>query len=154
MQDSQAQFLLAAVDVNDRAPHGAARDHAAHAGDREERKQQDFDDLVDTAMQKAGSRKALVPSKSKKKMQEVDLRQLTRSKRQLVIEQALQVCCLRCAACTTGPSHCCTSDKLYPGNKHCRLISLSQPCSNACDAEQGRRPRKILWQAQGEDAEV
>ncbi|KAL3150185.1 hypothetical protein ABBQ32_000044 [Trebouxia sp. C0010 RCD-2024] len=78
----------AAVDVNDR---GAARDHAANAGDRASRQQRDFDDLVDSALQKAGSsRKALVPSKSKKKMVEVDLKQLTRSKRQLVIEQALE----------------------------------------------------------------
>lgn len=81
--------LHAAVDVNDR---GAARDHAANAGDRASRQQRDFDDLVDSALQKAGSsRKALVPSKSKKKMVEVDLKQLTRSKRQLVIEQALEV---------------------------------------------------------------
>ncbi|DBA79271.1 TPA: hypothetical protein ACH3X2_007820 [Trebouxia sp. C0005] len=79
-----------AVDVSDRAPHGAARDHAANAGDRESRKQQDFEDLVDHALQKAGSKKALVPSKSKKNMQEVDLSKLTRSKRQLVIEQALE----------------------------------------------------------------
>ncbi len=83
--------MRAAVDVNDRAPHGAARDHAANAGDREERKQQDFDDLVDHALQKAGSKKALVPSKSKKKMVELDLNKLTRSKRQLVVERALEV---------------------------------------------------------------
>lgn len=83
--------MPAAVDVSDRAPHGGAREHAAHAGDREERKQQDFDDLVDTALQKVGSKRALVPSKSKKKMQEVDLSKLTKSKRQLVVEQALQV---------------------------------------------------------------
>lgn len=83
--------MPAAVDVSDHAPHGAARDHAANAGDRESRKQQDFDDLVDHALQKAGSKKALVPSKSKKNMQEVDLSKLTPSKRQLVIEQALEV---------------------------------------------------------------
>ena len=82
--------LYAAVDVT-AAPHGAARDHATIAGDREERKQQDYDDLVDTALQKTGSKKALVPSKSKKKLQQVDLNKLTRSKRQLVVEQALQV---------------------------------------------------------------
>ena len=92
--------------MNDR---GAAQDHAANAGDRATRKQQDFDDLVDSALQKAGSsRKALVPSKSKKKMQEVDLRQLTRSKRQLVIEQALEVCwCISTIAAyrTVNTSH-------------------------------------------------
>ena len=78
-----------------------------------ERKQQDYDDLVDHALQKAGSKKALMPSKSKKKMQEVDLSKLTRSKRQLVIEQALEVswsyhekpaqcqmCCICIRACT------------------------------------------------------
>lgn len=86
----------AAVDVNDR---GAARDHAANAGDRATRKQQDFDDLVDTALQAGSSRKALVPSKSKKKMQEIDLKQLTRSKRELVIEQALEVCCCTGMVC-------------------------------------------------------
>ena len=120
MQDSEFRVLFAAVDVNDRAPHGPARDHAANAGDREERKQQDFDDLVDTALQKTGSRKALVPSKSKKKMQQVDLSQLTRSKRQLVIEQALQVCCDTIALCSmhTGHSQCYTSHELYHGNKH------------------------------------
>ena len=118
----EVYFPLAAVDVNDRAPHGAPRHHAANAGDREERKQQDYDDLVDTALQKAGSRKALVPSKSKKKMQEVDLRHLTRSKRQLVIEQALQVCCRTIAACTAG--HSSTFHKLYD-NKLCKLIYQS-----------------------------
>ena len=43
-------------------------------------------------MQKrAASQKALVPSKSKKHMQEIDLTKLTRSKRALVVEQALEV---------------------------------------------------------------
>ena len=82
------------MDVSDRAPHGPARDHAANAGDRHERKQQDFDDLVDHALERSGSKKALVPSKSKKKMQQIDLNKLTRSKRQLVIEQALEACSL------------------------------------------------------------
>ena len=88
---------FAAADVGDRAPHGAARSEAANAEDRHDRKQQDFGDLVDHAMERSGSKKALVPSKSKKKMQEIDLRKLTRSKRQLVVEQALEVCMCRCA---------------------------------------------------------
>ena len=91
-QTVDIEFLHAAVDVSDRAPHGPARDHAANAGDRHERKQQDFDDLVDHAMERSGSKRALVPSKSKKKMQQIDLNKLTRSKRQLVVEQALEAC--------------------------------------------------------------
>lgn len=157
--------LYAAVDVT-AAPHGAARDHATIAGDREERKQQDYDDLVDTALQKTGSKKALVPSKSKKKLQQVDLNKLTRSKRQLVVEQALQVFGFSQPAVLhtlAGYNYCPLSAPLL---KNCITatscvalrFSLLDLCksneSSACYAEQGCRPRKVLWQAQRKNAEV
>lgn len=85
-------IVRAATDGPDRAPHGPARDHAANALDRQSRKDRDFDDLVDSAMhRRASTQKVLVPSKSKKNMQEVDLSKLTRSKRNLVVEQVLEV---------------------------------------------------------------
>ena len=83
--------VSAATDPVDRAPQGPARDFAAQAVDREFRKHQDFDDLVNAALQRTGSKTALVPSKSRKKLQEVDLSKLSRSKRELVVEQALEV---------------------------------------------------------------
>lgn len=149
-------ILLAAVDVNDHTLHGAAPDHAANVGDREERKQQDYDELVDFALEKAGSRKALVPSKSKKKMQQVDLSKFTRSKRQLVIEQALQV---RCCTNACAPRTSWLQVRLRLSQAHAVLLHVNSTLSallnsDACYAEQGCRSRKVLWQAQREDAEV
>jgi len=62
-----------------------------HAWDGEERKHDDFTNLVSAALHKAGSKKALLPTKSKKTINEVNLRDLTRSKRRFVVEQALEV---------------------------------------------------------------
>ncbi|DBA99141.1 TPA: hypothetical protein ACH3X3_011764 [Trebouxia sp. C0006] len=61
-----------------------------HALDGEERKHDDFTNLVSAALHKAGSKKALLPTKSKKTITEVNLRDLTRSKRRFVVEQALE----------------------------------------------------------------
>lgn len=77
-------FALAAVDT--RQSH-----RQVHALDGEERKHDDFTNLVSAALHKAGSKKALLPTKSKKTINEVNLRDLTRSKRQFVVEEALEV---------------------------------------------------------------
>ncbi|KAL3134216.1 hypothetical protein ABBQ38_006651 [Trebouxia sp. C0009 RCD-2024] len=55
-----------------------------------ERKGDDYDELVNTALRKAGSKKALLPSRSKNQFKEVDLRDLTLSKRKFVVEEALE----------------------------------------------------------------
>lgn len=62
-----------------------------NALDGEERKGDDYDELVNTALRKAGSKKALLPSRSKNQFKEVDLRDLTLSKRKFVVEEALEV---------------------------------------------------------------
>ena len=59
--------------------------------DGEERKKEDYDNLVNTALRKAGSTKALLPTKSKNQFKEIDLRDLTLTKRKFVVEQALEV---------------------------------------------------------------
>ena len=46
--------------------------------------------LLNTALRKAGSKKALLPTKSKKQFIEIDLRDLTLFKRKFVVEQALE----------------------------------------------------------------
>lgn len=118
--------LYAATDGPHRAPHGPARDHAANALDRQSRKDRDFDDLVDSAMQRrASSQKALVPSKSKKNMQEVDLNKLTRSKRNLVIEQVLEVWRHSLLSMTCGiHRHCLPGNALLKGTHELH----SHPC--------------------------
>ncbi|KAL0018676.1 hypothetical protein WJX77_002041 [Trebouxia sp. C0004] len=73
----------AAVDIQPSARH-------ITTFDGEERKQEDYATLVDTALRKAGSKKALLRTKSKQHFKEVDLRDLTLSKRKFVVEQALE----------------------------------------------------------------
>ncbi len=51
----------------------------------------DFTNVVSAALHKAGSKKALLPTKSNKTIDEINLRDLTRSKRRFVVEQALEV---------------------------------------------------------------
>ncbi|KAL3140482.1 hypothetical protein ABBQ38_004739 [Trebouxia sp. C0009 RCD-2024] len=73
----------AAVDTRHTGRH-------ANGYDGEERKKEDYDTLVNTALHKAGSKKALLPTKSKKQFREIDLRDLTLSKRKFVVEQVLE----------------------------------------------------------------
>ncbi|KAL3153605.1 hypothetical protein ABBQ32_013211 [Trebouxia sp. C0010 RCD-2024] len=73
----------AAVDTRHTGRH-------ANAYDGEERKKEDYDNLVNSALRKAGSKKALLPTKSKKQFREIDLRDLTLSKRKFVVEQVLE----------------------------------------------------------------
>ena len=77
-------FAFAAVDARHTGRH-------ANAHDGEERKKEDYDNLVNTALRKAGSKKVLLPTKSKRYFREIDLRDLTLSKRKFVVDQALEV---------------------------------------------------------------
>ena len=90
---------LAAVDTRLTGRH-------VNAYDGEERKKEDYDNLVNTALRKAGSKKALLPSKSKNQFKEVDLRDLTLSKRKFVVEQALEVKSLQLQACVRIWTYC------------------------------------------------
>ncbi len=83
---SCSDFCFASAAVDTRQSH-----RHVHALDGEERKHDDFTNLVSAALHKAGSKKALLPTKSKKTINEVNLRDLTRSKRRFVVEQALEV---------------------------------------------------------------
>ena len=63
----------------------------SHALDGVARKHEDFNNLVKAALHKAGSNKAILPTKSKKTVREIGMQELTRSKRQFVVEQVLEV---------------------------------------------------------------
>ena len=89
---------FAAVDTRHTGNH-------AIACDGEERKKEDYDNLVNTALRKAGSKKALLPTKSKKHFKETDLRNLTLSKRKFVVEQALEV--IHCSSRPALPTPNC-----------------------------------------------
>lgn len=54
-------------------------------------KDDDFEELTSAAMQRVDSRKVVVPSESRKNVHEVDVRKLTKSQRNRIIEQSLQV---------------------------------------------------------------
>ena len=86
LQIGCCDFCFASAAVDTRQSH-----RQVHALDGEERKHDDFTNLVPAALHKAGSKKALLPTKSKKTITEVNLRDLTRSKRRFVVEQALEV---------------------------------------------------------------
>lgn len=86
LQVGCCDFCFASAAVDTRQSH-----RQVHALDGEERKHDDFTNLVSAALHKAGSKKALLPTKSKKTITEVNLRDLTRSKRRFVVEQALEV---------------------------------------------------------------
>jgi len=59
--------------------------------DAGERKDDDFEQLQAAAMQRVNSKKVVVPTASRKNIQEVDVRKLTRSQKNRIIDAGLQV---------------------------------------------------------------
>lgn len=115
LSGDSCDFLCAsaAVDTRHTGRH-------ANAFDGEERKKEDYDNLVNTALRKAGSKKALLPTRSKKHFKEIDLRDLTLSKRKFVVEQALEV--IHCSCSSSWLQACTYTDCLSPIAVNRKLI--------------------------------
>lgn len=100
----------AAADEVGRPSTGAGRTQAHINMERQDRKDLDLAELMHAAMQKGGlTDKAMLPSASKQKLNTVSLRHLTRSQRERVIEEALQVPRgVDCFEVRLTPVHQCT----------------------------------------------
>ena len=68
-----------------------ARQHKENQQDAEGGKDEDFQELQAAARQRVNSQKVVVPTPSRKNMKEIDVRKLTRSQKNMVLEQVLQV---------------------------------------------------------------
>jgi len=68
-----------------------SREHKEVQQDARERKDDDFEQLQAAAMQRVNSKKVVVPTASRKNIQEVDVRKLTRSQKNRIIDAGLQV---------------------------------------------------------------
>ena len=81
--------VLSVTGANDMG-HGA-RQHKAGQEDTEAGKDEDLQQLQAAAMQRVNSQKVVVPTPSRKNMKEIDVRKLTKSQKNMVLDQALQV---------------------------------------------------------------
>ena len=81
--------VLSVTGANDMG-HGA-RQHKESQEDTEAGKDEDFQQVQAAALQRANSQKVVVPTPSRKNMKEIDVRKLTKSQRNMVLDQALQV---------------------------------------------------------------
>ncbi len=68
-----------------------SREHKEVQQDARERKDDDFEQLQAAAMQRVNSKKVVVPTASRKNIQEVDVRKLTRSQKNRILDAGLQV---------------------------------------------------------------
>lgn len=68
-----------------------AMQHKAGQQNREAGQDEDFQELQAAAMQRVTSQKVVVPTPSRKNMKEIDVRKLTKSQKNTVLDQALQV---------------------------------------------------------------
>lgn len=69
----------------------ASREHKQEQQDAGSRKDDDFEELQAAAMQKITSQKVVLPTASRKHIQEVDVRKLTRSQKNRILDAGLQV---------------------------------------------------------------
>lgn len=69
----------------------ASREHKQEQQDAGSRKDDDFEELQAAAMQKVTSQKVVLPTASRKHIQEVDVRKLTRSQKNRILDAGLQV---------------------------------------------------------------
>lgn len=83
-----------------------ARQHKAGQQDREAGQDEDFQELQAAAMQRVTSQKVVVPTPSRKNMKEFDVRKLTRSQKNMVLDQALQVPPCTFCSCTLYTKGC------------------------------------------------
>ena len=89
----------------------ASREHKQEQQDAGSRKDDDFEELQAAAMQKVTSQKVVLPTASRKHIQEVDVRKLTRSQKNRILDAGLQVtvfsiyCVLRFNTCKRCAVH-------------------------------------------------
>ena len=89
-----------------------SREHKEEQQDAGERKDDDFEQLQAAAMQRVNSKKVVVPTASRKNIQEVDVRKLTGSQKNRILDAGLQV-------------------KIFEVLNHCPILSVG--VSNSCD---------------------
>ena len=89
-----------------------SREHKEEQQDASERKDDDFEQLQAAAMQRVNSKKVVVPTASRKNIQEVDVRKLTGSQKNRILDAGLQV-------------------KVFEVLNHCPILSVG--VSNSCD---------------------
>ena len=68
------------------------RQHKQTQQNAEEGKDADLEELTAAAMQRIDPKKVVVPTASRKNIEEIDVRKLTKSQRNRIIDQGLQVC--------------------------------------------------------------
>lgn len=68
-----------------------ARQHKEEQQDAQAGKDDDFEQLQAAAMQRVNSQKVVLPTPSRKNIQEVDVSKLTRSQKNRILDQGLQV---------------------------------------------------------------
>ena len=68
-----------------------ARQHKQGQQEAEAGKDEDFQELQATAMQRANSQTVVVPTPYRKNMKELNVSKLTRSQKNMVLDQVLQV---------------------------------------------------------------
>lgn len=81
--------VLSVTGANDM--NQGARQHKEGQEDTEAGKDEDFQQLQAAAMQRVNSQKVVVPTPSRKNMKEIDVRKLTKSQKNMLLDQALQV---------------------------------------------------------------
>lgn len=69
----------------------AGRLHKQEQQDSEAGKAEDFQQLQAAAMERVNSQKVVVPTASRRHMKEIDVRKLTKSQKNLMLNEALQV---------------------------------------------------------------
>ena len=89
-----------------------ARQHKVGQQDAEAGQDEDFHQLQAAAMQSIDSQKIVVPTPSRKNMKEIDVRKLTKSQKNMMLDQALQVLHIY-ISCRWGSS-CLGNCHLFP----------------------------------------
>ncbi len=108
-----------------------SRGHKEEQQDAGERKDDDFEQLQAAAMQRVNSKKVVVPTASRKNIQEVDVRKLTRSQKNRILDAGLQVTVFEvlntapyCLLASAIAAMCC-SVLASCGTNHAYLVSTS-----------------------------
>jgi UDP-N-acetylglucosamine 2-epimerase len=86
-----------------------SREHKEEQQDAGERKDDDFEQLQAAAMQRVNSKKVVVPTASRKNIQEVDVRKLTSSQKNRILDAGLQVTVFNhCSTLSVGSRNSCS----------------------------------------------
>ncbi len=120
-----------------------SREHKEEQQDAGERKDDDFEQLQAAAMQRVNSKKVVVPTASRKNIQEVDVRKLTRSQKNRILDAGLQVTVFEvlnhCPIVGWRQQHllCAVVDLLAVATDHA-YFGLTACFKSACDVAEQR----------------